>query len=154
MDEQLRFGIAGGFFLATAAICYIKMLFLSSAGDPRFVAKAKAKGNVTSGNYVSGKYSQRTDHRGERYFDTRYTVKYQYQVGGKSYYKKLKYYAEHGCGVEYPHQITIYYDANHPKRAKAESEVTPSARGAKGCIVSIVAPLVVMKVVDLLLGLL
>lgn len=57
-------------------------------------------------------------------------VKYEYEVNGKKYYKKLgfKYY---GSLLDYPYKITVYYKKNNPRKAACENELLETK--ANGC---------------------
>lgn len=154
MDEQLRVGIAFAIFVAAFVVCYIRVFLKGTSRKQKFVAKAKEKGCYTQGDYVTHKFRGGSyDSTSSSYRDDQHIVKYEYQVNGKTYYKKLRFRAKSGA-VEQPRHITVYYDSSNPKKAIAANEANQGAQRNNGCLLTIIIPIVAYKLVYFLLGML
>lgn len=154
MEEQLRTGLSFTILVIVFVICYIRVFLKGTSRKQKFVAKAKQKGCFTQGHYITHKYRAGIyDSTSSSYRDDQHIVKYEYQVNGQSYCKKLRFRAKSGA-VEQPRHITVYYDPMNPKKAIAANEANQGAQRNNGCLLTIIIPIVVYKLVYFLLGML
>ena len=92
----------------------------------RLIQEATKQGCVVPG--VAIKTSTR---HGDRDADSSYyrydlvTVKYEYEVEGKKYYKKMRFQSPGAFTTSYPQNVQIYYDATNPKKAACKEEASP-----------------------------
>ena len=122
MSEDLKALITVGVSLIVAII-YSIYFFKVGSSKKRLIEKAKKRGNVVKATCIKTKrvYSYASpDDDPNRYEDLK--VIYEYTVKGKKYRKKL-YYSNDGVSINFPYEITLYYDALNPRRAYCQGEL-------------------------------
>lgn len=80
-----------------------------------------------------------------------YTITYEYQVGGGTYYKKITFNSNGRISFYAPNTIKLYYLQDNPGRAVAEAEIPPN-RGALGCFVCLGTSVIVLVILIQLFG--
>lgn len=117
------------------AVGYYKKVMGGNARQDRFIDKAKQNGCVTTGVCVDTEYLPgdiNGDNLTER--SAMMKVKYEYRVDGMKYYKYLRF-QDIGCDLlDYPEQITIFYDKRNPRKTLSRMEFSASSRKQSGCL--------------------
>ena len=104
--------------------------------------KAKENDCVVTGNAVKHSYRSR-GYLGK--FVTE-IVTYEYVVDNRKYKRKIEF-SSTGIVVNYPLEVTIYYDKHNPNKARADVEVRPESQHQTGCYIAIVIPIIAIIVI-------
>lgn len=159
MSDNLQFGIALVCGFIVFIYSFIRLFIYGKTQKQRFIEKAKEKGWVTEGIFVDFKrrtYTRRSRgrnrYRRKRYGYKRYrydilTVKYEYFVNGKSYYKKLKFQIRKWDRAEFPHKVKVYFDPKNPKKAVCPQQATEAHQKENGCLLTILFTIATIKIV-------
>lgn len=150
MSENTINYIAVACFFAIVVLGYIRLFFKAESSGQKFIKKAKAAGNYTTARSVSSKYRQGNRESGNDTFRyDAYTVKYEYVVDGIKYYKKIRFQSPGMVGVNYPIQVTVYYNPANPKKSVCQEEAAPNR--SLGCLGTLVIAVVVFFVVRMMI---
>lgn len=137
--------------------CIVFRVILAGGKYRRFVARAKARGCYTSGRHTGTKVvfdEASQDPEADTPPNDFCIVTYRYYVGGKPYEHSLQVDIHRKrYGSNYP-ELTIYYDPRNPKRAVSEGETGSAPYRRQGCLMSLVLPILVGILTQLLLELL
>ena len=143
---------------ATAvSILYKKKFNKSGSKKNQFIERSKKKGWVTQGVAVSNKFRGGIQGHSSPYMraDAR-TVKYEYRVDGKTYYKEMTFQSPGMTYVSYPDIVTVYYDRVNPRKAFCPEEATKAQEikaGGLGAIGVFIATLfIVINILRIFLG--
>lgn len=71
---------------------------------------------------------------------------YEYVVDNRKYNRKIEF-SSTGIVVNYPLELTIYYDKHNPNKARADVEVRPESQHQTGCYIAIVVPIIAVIVI-------
>lgn len=123
-------------------ILFIFVFLKGHTQGNRLMRKAKETGSVVTGNAVKHSY------RSHGYLGKFVTeiVTYEYVVDNRKYKRKIEF-SSTGIVVNYPLEVTIYYDKHNPNKARADVEVQPESQHQTGCYIAIVVPIIAVIVV-------
>lgn len=116
------------------AVGYYKKVVGGNSKHDRFIQKAKRNRCVTTGVCVHTEYWP-GDPEAKSLEDRSGAIeaKYQYQVDGVDYYKRLLFRDPGSINIHYPSSIELYYDKNKPKKAVSPVEFSAQTRKQSGC---------------------
>jgi hypothetical protein len=116
--------------------------------NQKFIANAKQAGNYTIGQYDDSvlQFGNRESTNLYRRSD-RMKVRYKYRVKGVDYYKTLFFQDPGKISIDYPYNITVYYDPQNPKKAVCPEEATKKQQLESGCLASMGITLLTLFVV-------
>ena len=122
-------------FSVPASVVYYKKVMGGNTKHDRFVNKAKRNGCVTTGVSVDTEYlSGDPDAKSLQGRSGALAVKYQYQVEGITYYKRIHFHDAGSINIKYPRTIEIYYEKSKPKKAVSPVEFSAANRRQSGCL--------------------
>lgn len=101
-------------FLIIMAVILI-LIFANINKKKKFIKKAKKNGWIVEGEAVDRKYGHYS--RSERQERNTCTVTYKYEVDGREYFIKKKYYSDSGPNVQTLSKTPVYYNPSNPKKA-------------------------------------
>ncbi len=153
MSEDMKMIIAAGVGFVVFVFCYFKIFWHGRSREQKFIEKAKEQGNFVEGNFVDYKISLGNESsKSARLRYDSYIVKYEYIVEGKKYYKKLVFRTKGNMRANYPYTITVYYDPKKPHKGVAGNQATNQVQKTRGCLVTVIITLVVIRVMIRILG--
>lgn len=126
MTEELLTGLA---LMVAGVVAYLSrnIKLGSVANRAKFIEKAKAAGNYTIGKYVDSKrLLGNRESSNLVYRSDTLKVKYCYQVNGIEYFKNLQFQSPGKIFIDFPVDVTVYYDPKNPKKAVCPNEATKS----------------------------
>ncbi len=154
MDESMRAKIALILATVTLVVGYFKIFLRGKSKKQKFIEKAKAEGNYTTGKCVDSKRIRgNKDSSTVEYRYDSYNVKYEYSVNGIIYSKKMIFQSPGMVGVRYPYEVTVYYNPKKPQKGICKEEAGKGEQRTAGCFGTIVITILVFEVVYNLLKL-
>ena len=132
---------------------YTRLFLRTKSSKEKFIEMAKSQGCYTEATYVSrriryaNRYANATSNRNDRY-----TVKYEYKVNGKIYYKKVLFQSEGSISCGYPLNIVVYFDKNNPRKAYCKEELDYGTHKSLGCFTDIAIAFIAMWFVNNILS--
>lgn len=117
---------------------YVNCVKNGKSRKQKFIEKAKINGNFTSGKFVDVKIILADrDSSNPRMRSESRKVKYSYVVNGVEYFKYMTFQNVGRVSVDYPFDVTVYYNPNNPKNAVCPEEATNAIHMQNGCLVTI-----------------
>lgn len=138
MKLNIAFIIGGCLFI----VLFIFVFFKGYTKSGRLMKKAKENGCVATGTMIKHSYRQ-NGHQGKYPSEI---VTYEYEVDGKKYRRKVEF-VSYGVVVDYPLELTIYYDKYNPSRARADVETKPELQHQTGCYIAIFVLIITIIVI-------
>lgn len=133
MTGNLKDGLVVAVFAAIMLAGYIRLFFKRTTGKEKFIEKAKSAGHYTAGTIRKSKRSYGNDDSNNSYFrNDRIKVTYGYKVNGKEYQKRLLFQSPGCVSIDYPYEITVYFDPKNPAKAVCKEEISADRSG--GCL--------------------
>jgi hypothetical protein len=96
-------------------IIVIFLVFRSIGKKKKFIKKAKKNGWYVEGVACDRKYGHYSQSARQEVYTCDVTFKY--EINGKEYFVKKKYYNRSGANVNTPSKATVYYKPSNPKKA-------------------------------------
>lgn len=153
MDGRIRSTIAVILFIITIILGYIRLFFPVKTRKHKFIEKAEAQGNHTTGTCIKSKRIRGNDESSGSNKHDRYKITYEYIVNGISYTKNVVFQCP-GISPDYPYTITIYYNPNKPQKAVCKEDIDIGLHRNLGCLWTFVIGVIVFQLAYHLLKLL
>lgn len=148
--------------IITIAVCcgilvfiylFMKKIIKGESWKTNLIEKASKNNCFTQATCIDRKLHLGNDDSGNGTFkNDRMKVKYEYQVNGRKYYKKLNFQSPGCVSVNYPYTITVYYKKNNPKKAVCKNEIQQTKE--TGCLIVFIVTIATILIVKQLLTLL
>ena len=149
MSENLRFAIAIISGFASFIFLFIFMYLKGNNKNYRLKIKAEKNKCVVTAKAIKHKYRRFTGPEGKYRGEV---VSYEYLVNDKQYIRKIRF-RDNGIIIDYPEEITIYYNSNNPAKSIADIEISKEKRKQTGCYFCVVVPIVIVVLIFNLLKL-
>ena len=135
MSDEFLTGIALIIAIIVGVFKYKKN---GNSKKEKFIENAKKTGCYTTGVCVDTKlYWGNPDSSDPRFRHESIKVKYKYTINGIDYYKRMEFQSIGKVAIDYPSQVTVYYDSHKPKKAVCPEETTVAKRIEGGCLSAI-----------------
>lgn len=114
----------------------------------KFIQKAREKGNVVTGYYKDRKvhFGISSETKNSTLKDDMIIVTYTYRVRNQDYEKSLSFEGN-AAWFEEPKEIEIYYDSENPRKTVCPLEASKNSQQGHGCLMTIIATFLSMKIV-------
>lgn len=134
MSDELIALLSLGISLPVS-IGYYKKVMGGNSKQDKFVEKAKRSGCVATGVSVDTEYLP-GDINGKNLAERSpmVRVKYEYRVDGVAYHKYMNFQKPGHSLIDYPEQVTVYYDRNNPRKTISPEEFSAANRKQSGCL--------------------